>query len=134
MIKKPSASEAQEQIVLIEWASLMKIHINGKTERLNKFIHHSPNGGKRHTLEALKFKRMGVLPGFPDLFVFIPTKEYHGLFVELKRANYPIGNIPIEQFNFMNLLKDLGFSANICKGFDEAKKVIVDYLKDILVQ
>jgi hypothetical protein len=34
------------------------------------FCHHIPNGGFRTKVEAGKFKRMGVLPGMPDLLVW----------------------------------------------------------------
>ncbi len=34
-------------------------------------IHHSPNGGKRNAIEAKKFKDMGVVAGFPDLFIAV---------------------------------------------------------------
>ena len=38
-------------------------------EKEHKRIHHSPNGGSRHKLEAIKFKKMGVRAGFPDLWI-----------------------------------------------------------------
>lgn len=51
---------------------------------ISRLLHHSPNGGRRDYLEAVKFKRMGVRAGFPDLFLYVPRKGYHGLAIELK--------------------------------------------------
>lgn len=47
-------------------------------------LHHSPNGGKRNSIEAAKFKQMGVRAGFPDLILLIPNKFYPFCGVELK--------------------------------------------------
>ena len=40
------------------------------------FCAHVPNGGYRTTVEAGKFKQMGVLPGMPDLLLF-GGERYH---------------------------------------------------------
>ena len=47
-------------------------------------LHHSPNGGKRNSIEAAKFKQMDVRAGFPDLVLLIPNKFYPFCGVELK--------------------------------------------------
>ncbi len=44
-------------------------------------IFHVPNGGSRNIAEAMKFKRMGVLPGVADFLVFKGTKK---VAIELK--------------------------------------------------
>ena len=72
--------EDSEQMAIIKWAKWQK-HGDGK---LSDYLHHSPNGGKRHITTAMRFKAMGTLAGFPDLFLFIPKGGYHGLFIELK--------------------------------------------------
>lgn len=46
-------------------------------------IAHVPNGGNRSAQEAAKFKRMGVLAGYPDLIIHGP-KVF--ALVELKTA------------------------------------------------
>jgi hypothetical protein len=43
------------------------------------FCHHIANGGHRTTVEAGKFKQMGVLPGMPDLLVWGPYVAGYGI-------------------------------------------------------
>jgi len=53
------SSEDAIQIQVMQWAQLVK-H-NGRP--LFDYIHHSPNGGKRHIATAKRFKKMGVKAG-----------------------------------------------------------------------
>jgi hypothetical protein len=43
-----------------------------------------PNGGYRDSLEAARLVKEGVLPGALDLFLSIPAKNYHGMYIESK--------------------------------------------------
>jgi len=45
---------------------------------------HTPNGGKRGAVEAMRFKTMGVRPGIPDLLWLKSRHRYKGLAIELK--------------------------------------------------
>jgi hypothetical protein len=93
----------------------------------------SANGGSRNLIEAAKFKRMGVSPGFPDIFIPIPIfpyrvdeKGYHGLFIELKRKSG--GKLSDYQIDWLEFLRQQGYWADCCAGFDEAKDVVLRYL------
>lgn len=62
-------------------------------------FHHSPNGGKRSKAEASRFKMMGVLAGFPDLFFMKLGKIF---FIELKTdkgATHKAQDVFIEKSN-----------------------------------
>lgn len=85
-----------------------------------------PNGGKRHLMEALKFKRSGVKSGVPDIFVTIPSGGYHGLFIEMKRTKG--GIVSDNQLYWLSLLREKGYFAEVCYGFDEAKQTLQTYL------
>lgn len=88
-------------------------------------FHHSPNEGKRSYFERFKLKIMGVSSGFPDLFIPIAKGGYHGLFIELKiKPNKCTDN----QKKWIKYIIEQGYKADICYDFDEAKKVIDDYL------
>ena len=119
--KKRQNHEDTEQIALIQWASWHSFN-GGK---LSDYLHHSPNGGSRHVAEAVKFKRMGVLAGFPDLFLFIPKGEYHGLFIELKAKG---GRVSKAQADMIARLQEAGYLCCVCFGANNAIEEIESYL------
>ncbi|MBP6517919.1 hypothetical protein [Shewanella sp.] len=72
------------------------------------------------------FKRMGRKKGVSDWIVMIPSGEYHGLFVELKRCH--TGSITKEQKEFAIRQSALGYRVVFARGFRAALKAIEDYL------
>lgn len=86
--------------------------------------HHSPNGGYRNKFEAMKLKRMGVSPGFPDIFCPIPKGKYHGFFLELKSKKGRLSDMQIE---WLHRLRESGYYAEWATGFDEAIEIIKNY-------
>lgn len=73
----------------------------------------------------------------PDLIVLEPKGKYHGLLIELKvkRINYKnqpdklMKNDHIQgQLESINKLMSKGYFASFAVGFDEAKKIIDDYM------
>lgn len=109
-------TEQNEQFVLAAW--LRKNNIP---------FHHSPNGGRRDYLEAVKFKRLGTSAGFPDIFIPISRKSSHGLFLELKRVSG--GRLSDSQLIWRDLLLREGYAWYEAKGAQEAIKIVEDYLK-----
>ena len=81
-----------------------------------------PNGGHRNKAIALKLKLEGVSPGVPDLF--IPA---WGLWIEMK----PIkgGSVSESQEGWHSYLVDHGYKVFVCRGCEEAKKVIENFPK-----
>jgi hypothetical protein len=86
-----------------------------------------PNGGKRSMSEAVKFKRCGVKKGVPDLCIPIPSGDYHGLYIELKRESG--GVLSKEQIEWLSFLNDQGYYAQIARGFEEAKAIVLEYFE-----
>jgi hypothetical protein len=87
----------------------------------------SANGGSRHFLEALKFKQMGVSPGFPDIEVPYPIPGiYNGFYLEMKRQKG--GKVSEEQREWLAYLRDRGYFADVAYGFEEAKKLWEFYI------
>lgn len=75
--------------------------------------------------------------GFPDLFLAEPRKQYHGMFLELKRVGEKVflknGSVSKiehiqEQYKMLTNLRARGFYAQFAIGFDDAKKQIDEYL------
>lgn len=101
-------------------------------------------GGVRLTMgQAAKIKRMQAGRAWPDLFIAEPRKRqgqhYCGLFVELKAEGTVIfkrdGELRMdkhlrEQHDLLQELKKRGYWVNFAVGFEEAKLLIDNYLKD----
>lgn len=114
-------NEDNEQITLFRWAQFL----SGKYPELG-LMFHIPNGGKRDVREAARFKSMGVKAGVPDIFLPLARGSYHGLFIELKAA----GGKPSEkQKECIEFLKTQGYRVEICYGWENASKVITEYLE-----
>jgi hypothetical protein len=108
-------SEADEQIRFVVWLGKQGVRVVA-----------SANGGKRTLLEGAKLKRMGVAAGFPDLFIPIASGGYHGLMIEMKRANG--GKVSDLQKDWIKHLTDQGYFAAVAYGFDQAKEIFLRYI------
>ena len=87
--------------------------------------------------QARKHKRLQQHRGYPDLFIAEPRGEYHGAYIELKKAGTRIfkkdGTLVAdehirEQFDVLEQLRRKGYVAEFACGFDEAKRIIDEYL------
>lgn len=115
-------SEAHEQMALFQWAEWSV----GKYPEL-ALMFHIPNGGSRNVKEAANLKRQGVKAGVPDVFLPVARGNFHGLFIELKRANG--GRVSVDQKKMLIALRDQGYEAVVCHGFEDAANVIQNYLE-----
>lgn len=94
--------------------------------------------------QAIRQKRLnGGRRSWPDMFIAEPAfdmnrnRDIHGLFIELKKAGTRIyrkdGRLVSdahirEQFDMLEQLRQRGYMAEFACGFDEAKKIIDEYL------
>ena len=90
-------------------------------------LHHSPNGGFRHTKEAARFKDMGVRAGFPDLVLFVKRHGYGALCIELKVGKNKQTD---HQKEYQALLEQQGYRYEVVRSFDEFVELINEYLKN----
>jgi len=115
-----TGSEDDEQEKVFQWKQLQQ---HAHPELMS--LHHTPNGGSRNRLEAVKFKRMGVLAGIPDIELNVSRKGYHGLFIEMKVGM----NRPTEHQNeMMEELTMQGYLCRVCWSGDDAIDEIKEYL------
>ena len=120
--KIPCPSEEEEQITLFNWARMQE----HKHPEL-KWMHAIPNGGQRSKPEAARMKAGGVKPGVSDIFLPAARGKYHGLYIELKKLRG--GRARDEQIDFIaDMLKE-GYYAAVKRGWQEASKLILDYLE-----
>ena len=108
-------SEAEEQRAVVEYCDWRRIP-----------CFHIPNGGKRSSREAYNLKRQGVRPGVPDRCIPVPSGRYHGLFIEMKRAEG--GTVSDHQREWVSRLNGLGYLARVCHGADSAISLIDSYI------
>ena len=119
--KRLLPKEGQEQATLMSWAGMQSCVY----PELG-LLFHIPNGGGRSKAEAGRFKAEGVKAGVPDLFLPVPRGESHGLFIELKRLDG--GSVSKAQKEWIAQLREQGYRAEVCKGWEAASRVLLEYL------
>jgi len=112
--------EQKEQIALIKFC-------RKSTYTDLRKIFAIPNGGKRNMVTAVNMKREGVLAGVPDLFLPVPRGQYHGLFIEMKKAKG--GVVSPKQKEKLKELNEDGYKAVVCNGYVEAMDVLLEYIR-----
>ncbi len=96
---------------------------------LSGLLIHIPNGGSRkHRFEGWRLRRQGVRKGVSDLLLPIPSKGFHGLWIEFKAA--PPFDAPVSdhQIDWLERMQEHGYATAICRGADEAMATITAYL------
>jgi len=119
--KRDCPLESEEQQALFAWAN----HMSVKYPALNLLVA-IPNGGLRNMVVAVQLRAEGTRKGFPDMILPVARKGYHSLAIELKRIKG--GTVSPEQQKWLDDLSEQGWRAVVCKGFDEARKEIENYL------
>lgn len=118
--------EGVEQSQLMTWTR----YISGRHPEI-ELLYHIPNGGSRNRIEAAHLKQQGVKAGVPDLCLPVARGEHHGLYIELKVGkNKPTEN----QKQWISKLREQGYRAEVCYGWEEASKVILSYLESTHVE
>lgn len=111
--------ETIEQINLYSW-------IRTRPD-LEPFSFHIANERKCTLSYGGTLKRMGVKSGVSDMFIGVPTKKHHGMWLELKAGN---NKVTTNQRVFLRDMSANGYYAVACWGFEEAKQAILDYLDE----
>lgn len=118
-IKMKYPTESEEQKALIRWWSI-------QYPQWELLLFHIPNGGLRNLKTAVRLKSEGVKAGVADLFLAIANKDYHGLFIEMKRQH---GNCQTElQKKFQKAVEIQGYEYFLARGWIEARDKILKYL------
>ena len=118
-------------------ALMCQVALNVKKYPSLKWLHHIPNGGYRNTREGAKFRAMGVKKGVCDYFLPYPMRSlksipYAGLYIEMKiesRRKHKNSGLSDEQVECIAYLREVGYYVAVCYSWQEAWKVIEDYLK-----
>jgi hypothetical protein len=117
--KTTPESEANQQEIVIKYLRLAYPNL----------LYCASAGGMRTSyLQAIKMKRTGYVKGFPDLFIYEPRNEYNGLAIEMKKEKGGVASP--EQKRWQDQLRNRGYASYICKGSEEAIKVIDEYFNE----
>lgn len=117
----PVPTESVEQQCLIRWARMQR----GKYPELD-LLYHVPNEGKRPSSTGARMRAEGLKKGVPDIVLPVARGGYHGLYIEMKRLKG--SKTTEEQKEWIKNLNNQGYFACICKGWEAAKDVIMQYL------
>jgi hypothetical protein len=125
---KINPSEADIQASFIVWFNLFK-------PTLADSIFHVPNGGSRFKVknkrgewycpEGNKLKKMGAKSGVADIFLMVPNRQFHGLWLEFKSEK---GKQSPEQKEFEKTALSRGYQYKIAKSLDDAIKIVTEYV------
>ncbi len=113
-------TEHDEQVCLMQWAALHE-WMYPELELLFAI----PNGGFRKMKTAITLKKEGVKSGVPDLFLPVSRGVWHGLFIEMKSSK---GNMSGPQRYWQRILRQQSYKVEMCRGFESAKEVIIEYI------
>lgn len=116
-------SEYEHQRDLFEWAR----HPSTLKKYTGLDLLFAINNGLKLSIgQAVKAKKAGTKRGVCDLFLPVPKKHFHGLFIEMKKED---GVLSKEQKEFIQKMIDNCYEVKVCYGFYEAKIAIEEYLK-----
>jgi len=119
--KLPLKSEARIQQDCVMW-------FKNTYPDLAILLFHIPNGEKRDDATAMKLKGMGVTKGVPDLFLSVPNRFFHGLYIEMKSDG---GKPSKEQREFRSKSNKKGYAYHISETKANFVARIEAYLYDI---
>ena len=110
-------SEDWHQKQLIQWA---------RRYEWSQYLYHIANETTGGMSWVTRNRQMGCRKGVPDLCLPIPMQGYHGLYIELKADN---GKMSTQQKRWLTVLKQMGYRAECCRGWQEARDLIVEYME-----
>jgi len=122
---KSIPSEHAEQATLVQW-------FERQYPQYDHLLVASMNGAylagnaRQRAIQINRAKQAGLRTGFPDLFLPVRSKQWHGLFIEMKRTKN--SSTSKEQKQWISELNTLGYVAVVCKGHRAAVEVINEYL------
>jgi len=90
-----------------------------------RWLHHSPNGGRRDAFTGAQMKALGVKPGFPDLILPARAGDSTGLIVEMKSDT---GRASDAQKEWIEHFKAQGWETTIARSASEARTILCEYL------
>lgn len=131
-----SGTEAAHQTALFCWCAMNMARFPEL-----EWMHHIPNGGgrgstKKHAMiVGGQLKAQGVKKGVSDICLPVKRGQWSGLYIEMKKPTErpqregSKGGVSEEQIAFGAFVQGQGFGFVVCYSWDEAAKIIEQYLE-----
>lgn len=124
--RSPNRTEEVQQAKLIAWSH--KPAVRALMPAL-RWLHHSPNGGKRDGFTGGQMKALGVKAGFPDLILPFastsPSGTHPGLVIEMKSDT---GSTSPAQKDWLAHFEDQNWQIRVARSAQEARTILCQYL------
>ena len=120
-------SEHEEQAALFDWRDA-HIDIAPCLELMHSSLNGVPLlGDIRKRSKVINYmKAEGMLPGVPDVFLPFSSRDFHGLYIEMKRSE---NEEPSEgQDWFLRRASEYGYSCHVAGGARYAVDIVKWYL------
>ncbi|MCK5611136.1 VRR-NUC domain-containing protein [Candidatus Pacearchaeota archaeon] len=119
-------SEHDEQVALVSW-------FKTQYPKYKDCIIAIPNGAhlagspKQRARKIAKMKKEGLKNGVSDLFIAVPVGNKSGLWIEMKDTNKTRCSVSESQMAHLELMREVGYEAVWCAGFENARTAIYAY-------
>lgn len=117
--KKPTHREEELQVLCVRWFRM-------QYRELGLLLFAVPNGERRDKITGARLKKQGVVSGVADLFLSVPNKTHHGLYIEMKT---PEGRQQTTQKTFEASVKAQGYDYCICRTLEGFICAVREYLE-----
>ena len=94
-----------------------------------KLFFHVANESECRPQYRAKLNKMGITSGVSDLILLVPSGGYPYAVFEMKRTGK--GQLSPDQKLFLNDAVDQGAFACVCRGAEQFKKAVADYLQPL---
>lgn len=111
-------TEYEECVRLVNYLDVLQMQ-----SKLRCFTHIPSETYTPYMNQRFRNKKLGVSSGFPDYLIVGRVKA---ITIEMKRVRG--GSVTLQQKQWIADLNEVGIPSFICKGFDEARKVVEEQL------
>lgn len=119
-------SEHDEQVAVVQWFRLQYPQYRLIAIPNGQWI--AGEGKRKHAL-INKYRAEGLTPGVSDLFLCVARHGRHGLWIEMKARGKTASSLSEAQKIWRDDMINAGYDAAWMAGFEQAKKLIEDYLE-----
>lgn len=120
--KAPDRLEEREQARVVKWSHTTAARTLMPSLR---WLHHSPNGGKRDAITGGQMKALGTKPGFPDLILPVRSGQHPGLVIEMKSES---GRVTPDQAAWLDHYTEQSWATAVARSAEEARIILCEYL------